>query len=532
VMYKLLIVDDEAFAVEGIKSAIHWDKVGIGEVFTAFNIRQAKEVFESNKINIMLCDIEMPQGNGLELLAWVRDHHPKTECIFLTCHADFSYAKEAIKLGSLDYILKPIPYDELEEVIRKAIDKIKKDNKLTEESQLGKYWHRNQSVVVESFWRDIITHTIPSNIQTIEEVARERNIKLTEKRKLLPVLIRIQHWGKTLSFHEEKLMEFALKNVAEEKLLKGKENGHLIKLEKEKLLAIIYVEDSAANKDIVEKFCKEYIEACNQYLNCDLSCYIGDEVYIYGLSSNVNQLVVVDKNNVAFSNKVFSLNNRRIPAGIINMPDMSVWSALLNEGSEEKVIEEVRSFLENKVNALELNANMLYQFQQDFIQMIYTSLKQKGIQAHQLLGDERTQALYSEATRSIKRFIIWVTHIVEKSIKYVNDVEKSQSVVDRAKKYISDHIDQDITRDDIANQVFLNPDYLNRIFKKETNMSISEYLQQERFRLAGDLLIKTDIPVSNIAVKVGHTNFSHFAKMFKKYSGMNPMEYRQKNSGS
>jgi two-component system, response regulator YesN len=531
-MYKILIVDDEAFAVEGIKSAIHWDKLGIGEVFTAFNIRQAKEIFDNSKIDVMLCDIEMPQGNGLELLAWVRDNYPKTECIFLTCHADFGYAREAIKLGSLDYILKPIPYEELEAVINKAIDKKEKENKIAEESQLGQYWHKNHSVVVESFWRDIINQTIPSNIKAIEEAARERNIPYSEKMKVMPVFIRVQHWGKVLSSYEEKLMDFALKNVAEEKLLKGKENGQLVKLDKEKLLAIMNVEDPNYKKENIEKLCEEYIEVCNQYLDCDLCCYIGDEVYIYELPCNVNQLVIVDKNNVAFNNKVFSLNYRRIPARFINMPDMSVWSAMLNEGSEEKVLDDVRNFLQNQVNTSELNANILYQFQQNFIQMIYTLLKQKGIQAHQLLGDEKTQELYSGATRSIRRFMLWLSHIVEKSMKYVNDVEKSQSVVDKAKKYIAEHIDQDITRDDIANQVFLNPDYLNRIFKKETHMSISEYLQQERFKMAGYLLAKTDIPVSNIAVQIGYTNFSHFAKMFRKYSGMNPMEYRQKNSGS
>jgi two-component system, response regulator YesN len=305
-----------------------------------------------------------------------------------------------------------------------------------------------------------------------------------------------------------------------------------VKLDKEKLLAIMNVEDPNYKKEDIEKLCEEYIEACNQYLDCDLCCYIGDEVSIYELPSDVNQLVIVDKNNVAFNNRVFSLNYRRIPARLLNMPDMSVWSAMLNEGSEEKVLDDVRNFLQNHVNTSELNANILYQFQQNFIQMIYTLLKQKGIQAHQLLGDEKTQELYTGATRSIRRFMLWLSHIVEKSMKYVNDVEKSQSVVDIAKKYIAEHIDQDITRDDIANQVFLNPDYLNRIFKKETNMSISEYLQQERFKMAGHLLAKTDIPVSNIAVQIGYTNFSHFAKMFRKYSGMNPMEYRQKNSGS
>ncbi|MCM8710332.1 response regulator [Clostridium sp. SYSU_GA19001] len=528
-MFNIIVVDDEVFAVEGIKSAVNWSKLGIDEVFTAFNIRQAKEVFENNRVDIMLCDIEMPQGNGIELLSWVRANRSKTECIFLTCHADFGYAKEALKLGSLDYILKPIPYDELEEVIKKAIDKIKKDRKLTEESQLGQYWNKNRAMIVETFWRDVINHSIASDIKAIEEAAKEKNIQFNERVKLIPVLIKVHQWGKNLNSQEENLMDFALKNIAAEKFFGDSVKGQFVKLEQKRFIVIINSDVSKVVKEKLKEVCEKFIEACNQYISCDLCCYIGDEVYINELSSNVNQLVVIDENNVAFSNKVFLLNNRKIPASTIKMPDMAPWSVFLNEGSKDKVIEEIQSFLQGQVNSIGLNANMLYQFQQDFLQMIYTLLKQKGIQAHQLLGDEKTKELYSKAISSIKAFMLWVSHVVDKSMKYIYDVGRSQSVVDRAKKYISDHISEEITRDDIASFVFLNPDYLNRIFKKETNMSISEYLQQERFNIARELLAKTDFPVSSIAVKVGYTNFSHFAKMFKKYTGMNPMEYRQKN---
>jgi two-component system response regulator YesN len=71
-MYRLLIVDDEIHAVNGIKSGLQWDELSIVEIHTAYNNRQAKEVFAEHEIDLMICDIEMPQGNGLELLAWVR----------------------------------------------------------------------------------------------------------------------------------------------------------------------------------------------------------------------------------------------------------------------------------------------------------------------------------------------------------------------------------------------------------------------------------------------------------------------------
>jgi two-component system response regulator YesN len=101
-MLHLLIVDDEPLAVRGVKAAIQWDMLGIETIYTAYNAAQAKEVYTNHRIDIMLCDIEMPEDSGLDLLVWVREHYPATETIFLTCHADFAFAKQAIQLGSFD----------------------------------------------------------------------------------------------------------------------------------------------------------------------------------------------------------------------------------------------------------------------------------------------------------------------------------------------------------------------------------------------------------------------------------------------
>ena len=77
------------------------------------------------EVDIVLTDIEMPEGSGLELIRWVKENKPEIACIFYTCHAEFSYAQEALRLGAVDYLLKPIPYDELEEILRKTIEMLK-----------------------------------------------------------------------------------------------------------------------------------------------------------------------------------------------------------------------------------------------------------------------------------------------------------------------------------------------------------------------------------------------------------------------
>ena len=76
-------------------------------------------------MDILLCDIEMPGENGLGLLRWVREQEKEIECIFLTCHAKFAYAQEAISLGCQDYILIPARYEDIGEKIRKVVDRIR-----------------------------------------------------------------------------------------------------------------------------------------------------------------------------------------------------------------------------------------------------------------------------------------------------------------------------------------------------------------------------------------------------------------------
>lgn len=129
-MYTALIVDDEIYAVMGIKSGIHWQELQVSEVYEAFNMRDALQVFERTRIDIMICDIEMPKGTGIELLERVNDISPDTETIFLTAHSAYDFMKRAIQLDGFDYLLKPIEFDVLQATIAKALHAIKEEREL------------------------------------------------------------------------------------------------------------------------------------------------------------------------------------------------------------------------------------------------------------------------------------------------------------------------------------------------------------------------------------------------------------------
>lgn len=120
---KLLLVDDEQIALKALKKRVDWVKYGFTDVLTAPDASAAREILKKDAIDMMLCDIEMPGESGLSLVEYVRETYPEIECVMVTCHADFSYVKRSIRLQVVDYILKPIDYDELEELLVRFVEK-------------------------------------------------------------------------------------------------------------------------------------------------------------------------------------------------------------------------------------------------------------------------------------------------------------------------------------------------------------------------------------------------------------------------
>ncbi|OCT16719.1 hypothetical protein A8709_08630 [Paenibacillus pectinilyticus] len=530
-MYNLLIVDDELPVVQGLMADLDTEKLKISHVYTAYNIRQAKEVLQSLSIDIMLCDIEMPQGSGLELLEWSNVHYPELQTIFLTSHADFRYAKKAIQLGSLEYLLKPVPDEELEDAIEKAKAKLSDTHKT---NNLERLWSANHPSIIEHFWTELMQQRIASTPDAIRKAVEERNVPFSPNMLFLPIVISIRRWHKMLSVRDEKIMEYALKNSGLELISSMYLSGPIITMDRGCLLLILAFEqepeESVINEQLIHN-CQKYVDSCHQFFFCDLSCYIGNLVKVEEMVTVVSQLRDFESNNVVYDNTVFLLTgSSALPKMDVAMPDMSVWAVLLKNGKNEQVLREIRSYLDGQITRTEVNAQLLLQFHQNFVQTVYFVLLSKGMLAHELFSDSESMELSHHATKSMADLMRWVEHTVNKLQSRESAGQHSDNVIENVKKFIAAHLDQsDLSREEIAKHAFLNPDYLARLFKKEIGFSIMEYLLQERIEMAKKLLLKSDLSVADIANSVGYSHFSHFARMFKKLTGLNPNEFRQQS---
>lgn len=135
---RLLIVDDEVYAIQGILDGVDWSKLQFEQVLTANSYAQALNIFMKETVDILLCDIEMPYGSGLDLVEWVKVNYPDTECIFLTCHSEFDFARQALQLHALDYVLKPVAPEKLVDILSSAQQAILEKRRSQKYEEYGK----------------------------------------------------------------------------------------------------------------------------------------------------------------------------------------------------------------------------------------------------------------------------------------------------------------------------------------------------------------------------------------------------------
>lgn len=189
-------MDDQISILSGLISGLDWNNLGITSIKTADNAAQAKEILRQEPVDIMLCDIVMPGENGLSLLRWARNRGMDFICVFLTSHADFLYAKEAIQLNCFDYILQPARYDEIQATVSKAIARAKTSGIEKQLEQFGAVAKNHAAGLFQNLFSDWVNGK-PLAIPTLQSVLRQLGQELFEDSECFFI------WGHLLRWHAE-----------------------------------------------------------------------------------------------------------------------------------------------------------------------------------------------------------------------------------------------------------------------------------------------------------------------------------------
>jgi two-component system response regulator YesN len=158
--------------------------------------------------------------------------------------------------------------------------------------------------------------------------------------------------------------------------------------------------------------------------------------------------------------------------------------------------------------------------------IIHTVLAKKGLSAHE---SARLKGLmdkdnYPKQSAALQNWAMDCLGAALQLLQASNNV--SSAVVTKIRQYIRSRLSEDITRDELAAHVYLNPAYLSRLFKKETGLSISDVIIQERIGKAKQMLEETGHKITDIAEQVGYTSLGSFSNLFKRIVGVTPQQYR------
>ncbi|MNC38961.1 HTH-type transcriptional regulator YesS [compost metagenome] len=243
------------------------------------------------------------------------------------------------------------------------------------------------------------------------------------------------------------------------------------------------------------------------------------------LPDAIDRLLQIERTNISSSQSVIDVTvtfdtGTSGDAGV--MPNLTEWGELLNQGLHAELIQQLErtaKLLQDEMASRETIEQLHY----GLLHLFYQTAHRKGVSVYDMFTVQELND--PQASRSAHQLLQWATRIVDKTAEVFADKQRDSSpVISKAYAYIQDNLQRDLTRDDIAALVSRNPAYLSRLFRKETGMSLSEYITQQRIERAKTLLVETDGKISSIAEGLGYLHFSYFAKLFRKLTGLTPQD--------
>lgn len=521
----LLIVDDEYYTVESLRIKLEENCPQFDRIFCAYNLKHALEYFSQYEIAVMICDIEMPGGSGLELLEHIRAKNLYTVCIFLTAYAKFEYISKAMKLSSSDYLLKPVEDEQLLAAVSKATTQYIQTKKDMQNTLYADYWRESELYLMEQFWQDLLARTIPTTREKIESELRFRKLNPQWAGETF-ILLLIQCNLTEQMLSDKSLYEFAMKNIAREYFYHEDELPIIVRIS-EQLYALPLPKNKRDPAQVADR-CHEALTDFVPHFPYSFNFFVSDRDYTMDeMDTPYTAIQREIHSNVSLENHVFDLaapSPSPASSEKLQIP-VKRWADLLLQKKMDVLLLESHSFLTQLKSSGMARRESLKSFYYSFLQLLFETMEKDQEDAAQLFRDRLSQAP-EQPYASIGEMKAWVSEILSIYQSCIAQAADQAGVVTMVREYIKNHLQDDLNREMLAAMVYLNPDYLSHLFKKETGSSLTNYIIEARIQEAKLLLAKNEMSVRDIAIACGFQNISYFSRQFKKSTGMTPREFR------
>ncbi|NOU95879.1 helix-turn-helix domain-containing protein [Paenibacillus sp. LMG 31456] len=525
-MYKVMLVDDDFPVLAYLKKVIPWENLDMQLIGSYDNGQKAYDKAMVEMPDILITDIGMPVMNGLELINGLTAHKDNLRSVILSCHDEFTFAMEAIKLNVVEYILK----ESLDpKVLTSLLSKIKQG--LDEDKKI------KQQLIKKELISSLTENPILNEATWIEQAS---HIGLDfHQNNYIPVLCCInRHYVAQKRYSTQNLLSFSVQNVIDEIIERQIENGtlHLSYNGKETVLLFPYQDFLKKNVyDTLHELLHKVSESLKNYLKFSVTLIIGTR------SRDSLELKAYIKQLLDSKERSFYIQE----GSIINLESLDF--SYSNEDLFAKYVEATQQFQD-----LILKENEMY-LKVALVQWIATIQKEKykpqvvrewGLK---ILLDLRVkikslqyfETKFSEEvvhqnllhTETLEHFqdTMW-NNLVEllRVISSFNSGSKRREIIE-AQRYIIDHLHEKISLSDLADQLHLNSTYFSRLFKKETNENFVDFVIRLKMEKACEYLEHSHHSIEQISDMLGFESKSYFIRTFRKFKGMLPVEYKHRS---
>lgn len=500
---KVLLVEDEFEIRKGIRYLIDWERYGFEVIGEAADGEQALEIIEQKEPHIVLSDIRMPNMDGVQLTKVLQMQYPSIKVIILSGYSDYDYVRTCFQYGAVDYILKPML---TAEVLSQLLEKTAK--------------------ALPLFYLEHLSTPSSENILSCILAGAEPEIEASQEKMLFPgpqyrlLAMDASNFlgnAQDLTCCCELLREStAVCFPQREVTLSIFENSIFVLLINTS--AELEQRDRLAAEELVKWMGRYFKEMFWVYSKAILKF---KDIYPHWKNSYAEKL----KKRFYFKTQQFAEENEIEGNGLSPLWDKRRFEILLNTGRFFDAVNELVQCLQDNLSARNVDEMELKALTSNAAYQIVRFLEETNA-AKEGLTDMRRRFIVEISNTRYAEDLLQVTRTVAAEVSQYCLSDKRQldlQILD----YIEAHFAEELTLAKLAAIFNFSYYYLSTYFVTHFKKSFTEYLNSVRIKKAQLLLHERDLPVAEVGGKVGYTDNSYFSRVFKKYVGVTPTEYRR-----
>lgn len=426
---------------------------------------------------------------------------------------------------SFDYILQPARYEEIQATVARAIARAKEVTADKELRHYGAVAKDQEAALFQNLFSEWSVGRSLS-IHALREALRKLGRDLRPETQCFAI------WGHLLRWHTEPWSTqewvYALNNMMTEFYEKAQYGILPFSIDRTSLGWFVYAPqgDFLSPQEGLSILNQAY-RAIVQHFPGDLAFYVCPVVPLTGINEQSALLLDAKQNNVLRESGIFCPTHRSDQVHVEKLLDavqLGRWEDLLAQGLGDAVVDEALRYLDSLIKSGNINQRALKNFWIQFQQAALNASQRLALDTAPLITaiEQGDNAVSLEEIKSAVSAL--AARFPQRGVKAGSE----KSLVEQARKFIEDNLDQNMTVTDVATALYVNADHLSRVFKNEEGVPLKEYILQRKMTSAKLLLTTTKLPVSVIASKLGYDNFSYFSQVYRRCMGGSPTDERKK----